>query len=133
MRRQVIAAGVGVASLLGTGIAAAQPVHEPDHTKIIFDCFHARYKPHKVLLRCGDGTQGLTHVHYASWTRHKATGHARFVFDDCQPNCASGHTHHFRVRIVFKRVRKDGHDRVFTRVVTHHKGKSQTYDVGPSH
>jgi hypothetical protein len=131
MRHQGTAAAAGLLSLFATGVASAAPTQTAHHTKIINDCFHARYEPHKVLLLCGDGTQGLTHIHYTSWTGKRATGHARFVYDDCQPNCAQGHTHHYRVTFVFKRVRKDGDARVFTRVVTHHNGKKQTYDVGP--
>lgn len=44
-------------------------------------------KPTNYLLACGDGSDGLTGVHWTSWTPAGATGVGTEHLNNCIPNC----------------------------------------------
>jgi hypothetical protein len=125
--RVAIAVLTSAALAVPAAASATSPQPAP-RTKVVYDCTHAAYKPHKfVILLCGDGTQGLRHLHYTRWNSKRAVGRARFQYDDCTPDCAHGKLHHFPVTFVMKRPRTHHGVRLFTRLVTDHHGKHQTY------
>lgn len=42
---------------------------------------------------CGDGSVGLTALHWTSWNAHLASGYGTYYLNDCTPTCAGGHFH----------------------------------------
>lgn len=108
-------------------VAPAAAAAGPRHVEVISDCQHAHYRPASIVLSCADANSFLKHVRYTAYGEHRARGGARFVYNDCQPNCAAGHFHHFHVRVTLKRVRDRHGMALFTRLVTHHHGHGQTY------
>ncbi|MDX6198762.1 MAG: hypothetical protein QOJ79_1913 [Actinomycetota bacterium] len=75
-------------------------------TRVVSDCVHPHYKPHRFIVACGDGSYYLIHLRWRHWGRHYAyaTGTARA--NDCTPSCAQGTFHSYAVR--FKLTRR-GH------------------------
>src|SRR5215212_7873637 len=60
---------------------------------------HAKYKPHRVLLACGDGSLYVNHVKWRAWGKKRARGHGRAHVNDCKPSCADGKFHRYRARL----------------------------------
>jgi hypothetical protein len=90
----------------------------PHATLVLADCLHARYKPHTLIVACGDGNTVVKDFNYRTWTRDAATGTATLWFNKCDPDCARGKWGH--VRMVFRLdhpVRVGKHLR-FSRLVT---------------
>ncbi len=99
-RSALVLAGVAAAAvpLVGAVPSAAMshPAdvhHSGTKTRVIAACVKAQYKPTKYIYYCGDGSAGMTHATYKSWKTTSATGSGTYVYDDCNPNCASGKTH----------------------------------------
>ena len=42
---------------------------------------------------CGDGSVGLSGLHWTSWNAHLASGYGTYYLNDCTPTCANGHYH----------------------------------------
>jgi hypothetical protein len=45
------------------------------------------------ISNCGDGSVGLTGLHWTSWTSHLASGYGTYFLNDCTPTCVGGHFH----------------------------------------
>ena len=62
------------------------------------DCdFTPRYKPHTIILACGDGNAQLKSIHWYRWGGSNARGWTRrFIYNDCDPYCAVGRFHRRR-------------------------------------
>ena len=45
------------------------------------------------ISNCGDGAEGLTGLHWTSWTSHLASGYGTWYRNDCTPTCVAGHFH----------------------------------------
>src|SRR5581483_7409403 len=69
-------------------------------------------RPRKILYT-GDGTGRLTNLVWPSWTQRHALGSGLNVVNDCNPSCAQGTVHAFRVRVRASDARM-GH---FTRLI----------------
>ena len=80
-------------------------------------CHGKHYKPHRILVACGDGNAYANHLQWTTWTRHKAHAHGIWVQNNCKPDCAQGEFKHYPVRLRLSQVTKRGHDKIFGRVV----------------
>src|SRR3954452_1897403 len=60
---------------------------------------HAKFKPHHVLLACGDGSLYVNHIKWRSWGKKRARGHGRAHVNDCTPSCAQGRFHTYPARL----------------------------------
>ncbi len=109
-RFTTIASGFTIAVLglgLGlTGSASAAPASTVAHAGsaaaatpyVVLDCLHkAQVKPGTITLACADDNDGLTHLHWTSWTPQLASGYGTEWANDCKPDCAQGHIHYYRV------------------------------------
>lgn len=112
--------------MLLPGTAYGSTAH---HTKVVYDCQHARYKPSYIVLFC-DQTLALTKIVYSSWTNSVAKGSDRTVTDDCNPNCAAGTNSYQHDHFILDRAKTKGGVTVFTRARVYHHGKLlQTYPL----
>ena len=114
-RFAAIASGFAIAALglgLGlTGSAGAATAPAPAAPRaassaaalryVVLNCLgHAQAKPGTIALACADNGTGLSYLHWASWTPALASAYGTEWQNDCQPNCAAGHIHHYPVRVM---------------------------------
>lgn len=52
-------------------------------------------RPSTFSWTCADYGMGVQRMHWTSWTSHLASGYGTLWENDCTPNCASGHIHHY--------------------------------------
>jgi hypothetical protein len=78
-----------------------------------------RYKPRTLSVFCADGGMQVKRIRWQRWVAAEARGRSRWTYvNDCRPNCAEGHFHRYRVRLVLRRVgtcAANG-ERIFTRM-----------------
>jgi hypothetical protein len=128
-RAQTVAAALLVCTGIAAPVAASAESTARPRTEVVYDCQHAKYEPEKYLLLYCDGSAGLKHLRYGHYSAQTATGHAVYSYDDCQPNCAAGHNHHYPVSFVMNRVRTSRGVRLFTQLVTDHNGRHQRFGL----
>jgi hypothetical protein len=116
--------GVGVRRVVGllacflaiavAGSAAAEArTYQPDCR------YHLRYQPRSIVVFCADANMSVKRIHWYGWGRRQARGRSRRAYaNDCIPNCAVGHFHRYRVRLVLSRARTcpDNGKRFFSRM-----------------
>ncbi|MBV9292000.1 MAG: hypothetical protein JO222_06080, partial [Frankiales bacterium] len=92
--RLVLAAVGGIGLLLPAAApvaaATARTTAATGHVRVFGDCQKPKVEPHLIVPACGDFNLGVKHAKYEWWTRHTAHGSGQFVYNDCQPDCASG-------------------------------------------
>jgi hypothetical protein len=82
-----------------TGSAGAAPIHSPRY--VVLDCgLKPQTKPGTIVLTCADAGMGLQGLHWTSWTSELASGYGTEWENDCKPNCAAGHIHHYPVLVM---------------------------------
>ena len=87
-------AGAAPASAASTyaGSAAAAPRY------VVLNCLgKAQVKPDFISLACADDNDGLTHLHWTSWTPQLASAYGTEWANDCKPDCAQGHIQDYPV------------------------------------
>lgn len=111
MRRHTVSTAVAlcaVASLVGAmGTASAAPTPAPAaHTAqrqqsgdpVLVDCFwRPQVRPGDFMIACGDGNSLLTSLRWSSWGTNSALAEGVNVVNDCEPYCAAGRFHSYRV------------------------------------
>jgi hypothetical protein len=96
--------------------AATDGVYETD-----FMTFRVRYKwrvplyltsdcrkPHRkpsYLDMCGDGSFNVKRLRWRRWDRDVAKGYGTAEINDCEPSCAEGHFHDYRIIVRAKKPR----------------------------
>jgi hypothetical protein len=77
-----------------------------------------RYQPRSVTVFCADGGMRVRRIDWTSWGDDRARGDSRRAFaNDCQPSCAEGTIHRYRVRLLLRRVERcPSGKRAFTRM-----------------
>jgi hypothetical protein len=129
--RLVLAAVAGAGLLL----SAAAPVAAAaaGHVRVFGNCQKPAYEPHLIVPACGDFNLGVKHAKYEWWTRHTAHGSGRFVYNDCQPDCASGKAHHLHAAFTLFRVRHTKkYGDLFTRISIDTRQGHQVYSLPTS-
>jgi hypothetical protein len=103
------------------------------HVPVVIDCaVHAQTRPGQYVLACADGNADLARLHWATWGSSAALADGISTFNDCVPNCVSGHGHSFPVLVALWRAEPwPGHagERYFTRLTIIYTG-SRTYRAG---
>ena len=99
-------------------------------------CNKAVYKPTRLLLACGDGTNYLAKLKWQRWTERTAKGTGIDEVDDCMPDCAGGHFQSYAVTVTLsrpKRCTKVRRHRVFSHAVLDypaaHPGRNATVSM----
>jgi hypothetical protein len=101
---------------------------------VVLDCLgHAQVKPGTIALACADNGMGLSYLHWTSWTPELASAYGTEWQNDCQPNCAAGHIHHYPVRaMLWGSATVQGHpaERRYTEAtLSYPKGRPAVYVV----
>lgn len=105
MRRFAVAGITVVGLLLGIGVSACAPAATPTGGPgnaapvrtasngpyyVLWGCDNdSAVEPSSYVLACGDGGNGLTGVHWTSWTPTGATGTGNEYLNSCIPDCAA--------------------------------------------
>ena len=100
---------------------------------VVVDCAgHAQTRPGQYVLACADGNAYLARLQWATWGSSAAFADGISTFNDCVPNCVSGHRHSFPVLVALWRAEpRPGHagERYFTQLTIIYTG-SRTYRAG---
>lgn len=91
------AATTSAAAVTRAGSAAAAPRY------VVLNCMDkdkAQVKPGTIYLACADDGIGVAHLHWTSWTSELASAYGTAWVNDCKPDCAAGHIHHYPVVVV---------------------------------
>lgn len=57
------------------------------------DCKTPTVEPAEIVFTCADYGLVLQALRWTSWTATTATAIGTFVYNDCTPDCAQGHSH----------------------------------------
>jgi hypothetical protein len=114
-RRRVKAAALalaGVAMLSATACAAAASAATSGRTAesagqrsasvpVVVNCAQkTQVRPGTFVLACGDGNASLDDLHWSAWGSSSALASGTSGFNDCTPDCLTGHVHTFPALIV---------------------------------
>jgi hypothetical protein len=57
----------------------------------VTNCYDSQYKPKLIIISCGDASNFVQQLSWSSWSRTTAVASGVDKFNNCEPNCASGH------------------------------------------
>jgi hypothetical protein len=99
-------------------VAASKPV--------VINCTgHTQTRPGHYTLACADGNSYVGHLSWAARGPAAAFGQGTYTFNDCVPDCVSGHFHSFAVLTALWRAQALPHHagtRYFTRMTIIYSG-----------
>jgi hypothetical protein len=72
----------------------------------IGNCLDLSYRPRRIIVACGDGNYQLLRIRWRDWNARIAKGTGQAWINDCNPYCAAGRFHGYRVRLRASRVRR---------------------------
>jgi hypothetical protein len=101
-----------------TPVASALPV-------VVACGMKEQIRPGVYILACADGNAYLTGLSWSAWRPFSALATGTYTFNDCVPNCVSGHGHSFPAIAVLWDVQPlPGHHdvRYFTRLTIIYTG-----------
>jgi hypothetical protein len=73
-------------------------------------------KTDSFLIACADGNTELYKISWKTWTIKGAQGYGQYVYNDCNPYCAAGHDHFFKVAVSLSKLRYFRHQPYLTYV-----------------
>jgi len=88
-----VAVAVALLAFLTLGVAAASG------RTYASSCGKLRVRPHVIVLTCADAGFQLRRLHWRRWGLHRAFSRGRALVNDCDPFCAAGHFHRYRVHV----------------------------------
>jgi hypothetical protein len=59
----------------------------------------AKIRPAHIVFACGDGNFYVSRLHWSYWTRRSASGRGIGHQNLCNPSCATGHFHTYKVAV----------------------------------
>jgi hypothetical protein len=66
------------------------------------DCTTPKQEPKSITLSCGDAGAVLKHLKWQNWSDPKVKGAGDLYLKDCNPDCVSGGTDRYRVKVTLK-------------------------------
>jgi hypothetical protein len=129
----VIAAGGGGAALASSGApattASTQAATATALRYVVLNCsLKPVVRPPAIIIACADAGTGVQDLHWTSWTPKLASGYGTFWENDCTPNCAEGHIHHYpSLEMLWGSAMVQGHpaDRRYTKLTVIFTGKTR--------
>ena len=88
----LVAALLAAAALIGSAAAKKPNAH-------VSNCGDSVYRPHQLVVYCGDAGVVLTGIDWSRWGRRSANGDATAVTKTCDPDCATGGVTHKAVSV----------------------------------
>jgi len=73
------------------------------HTYFASRCGNGRYRPHTIIVACGDGNFYFSHLSWHGWNTSVAHGRGRANENDCNPFCAAGQFHAYPIEVRLSR------------------------------
>jgi hypothetical protein len=73
------------------------------------NCNTAVYKPKRLVLACGDGSEYLAKLKWSRWTASSATAAGMDEVNNCTPDCVKGHFKGYPVTVTLSRARRCAH------------------------
>lgn len=110
------AAPKAVLSDLGVGCTP------PGTTAWLWNCGPLVAHPKSVILACADGNYELDALHWRGWGHATATATGQARANDCNPYCAAGHFHAFRVTVTVTKLGTCGTARTYARLTVTYAG-----------
>jgi hypothetical protein len=101
-------------------------------TMIITCLQKGQIRPSSYMIACGDGSQYLAKLRWASWTRDVASGTGEYSFNTCTPSCAQGKYITSKVLAVLWHTTAVPHHtgmRAFTRLTIIYTGKRPAHSA----
>ncbi|HTX32376.1 MAG TPA: hypothetical protein VMD09_13420 [Solirubrobacteraceae bacterium] len=102
-----------LAALPAAALAATSVTQVPN-------CTTAAYKPKRLVLACGDGSEYLAKLKWSRWTATNAMAAGMDEVNNCTPDCVKGRFKGYPVTVTLSRPRRcksvKGHE-VFGRIV----------------
>lgn len=89
---------MGVIAVPAVALAAPGP-----NTVYAINCLQEQFKPKQITVACGDGTVRVSKLNWTSWSSSQAKASGVYRVNKCNPDCASGHTQSFPVKITLSR------------------------------
>lgn len=100
---------------------------------VIVNCSQkTQVRPSSYILACADGNAYVGSLNWSAWGSSSALASGTSTFNDCTPNCLSGHGHTFPALVVLWRAQSlPGHSgvRYFTEMTIIYTG-NRTYAAG---
>jgi hypothetical protein len=125
----IIAAGSGGTALASSTRHAGASTKAATANYVVLDCsFKPVVMPSTYVIACADAGMGVQDLHWTSWTPKLASGYGTFWENDCTPNCAEGHIHHYRsLEVLWGSATVTGHpaDRRYTKLTVIFTGKKR--------
>jgi hypothetical protein len=116
----------GVQQNTGSAAATNEALTEAAERTVIIDCLNKlQVRPGSFVLTCADGNDYLTGLTWTSWTSTQAQATGREWVNDCQPDCAQGHSHRYPVLAVFSHpaaVANHPGEKHFSKLTLHYPG-----------
>jgi hypothetical protein len=88
----IVAALLASATLISAVVAKKPKVH-------VSNCGESVYRPHQLVVYCGDAGVVLTGIDWSHWGRRSANGDATAATKSCDPDCATGGVTHEAVTV----------------------------------
>jgi hypothetical protein len=106
--RKAAALALGGITLIATaacGAAASAATHVPQQSvaslPVVVSCaMKTQVRPSIFTLACADGNAYVSGMSWTAWGSSSALASGKYSFNDCTPNCLSGHGHTFSGLIV---------------------------------
>ncbi len=92
--------GIAVIATAACGAAASAATQEPQQSMaslpVVVSCaMKTQVRPGSFTLACADGNAYVSGLSWSAWGSSSALASGNYSFNDCTPNCLSGHGHTF--------------------------------------
>lgn len=81
------------AAASGSPSSAAPSTGKVADIKVYANCRKPRIEPRVIILACADAGVLVVNLRWSNWTTTHARGIGTLRYNDCKPNCATGHFH----------------------------------------
>jgi hypothetical protein len=129
-RKGIVLLALAIAvGAFAVAVAAAKPA---GRTYVTSDCSGAAFKPHSIVLTCGDAGLVATKLQWPQWGTKEAHGAGLGKEKVCTPNCAAGKVAKAAMKVVLSKpvlCTQDG-KRHFTKI--HYKWIPAAPGEGPN-
>jgi hypothetical protein len=97
--------GIAVIATAACGAAASAASLTPQQTMaplpVVVSCaMKTQVRPGTYTLACADGNAYVSGMSWTAWGSSSALASGKYSFNDCTPNCLSGHGHTFSGLVV---------------------------------
>ena len=94
-------AACSAASAATSGRSAESVGQQSSSVPVVVNCSqNTQVRPGTFVPACGDGNASLDSLHWSAWGSSSALASGTSGFNDCTPDCLTGHVHTFPALIV---------------------------------